>query len=540
MIDMTNLDQYIVIPTTSESLTSIEDLRELEGDFEHGVYPLWSDERQSIVAFAFEPTLFDQSKAEEWIKESKEASEQDQSALAKIGRAIVAAMASFLPTPSSKTPIATRDFEDTRGLVQIALEELYPDAWPWIHNIGPSTCVFQVGIKSYSVDYTIGEDDAVTFGEFSEVTREWVDQDTQMPVQLHAFSVHLADAGDNGEDDGLVWKEIIHPGRWFRSDTGSPVDITFDIIRDAFRAFQDGLPKYVSVPADDHHHETYGIVPAEKNHGFVRKLKMVGSKLFGGFAFTNKQTGESVDAGDIADVSVYLQPDVIHPKTGKRYSWVLRHVLLTNNPLVQDLAPFGAVLASEGASGKVNIQYHIQKKEEQMSETVEDGAIQLSAEDMTAFRAFQELNVTASDVQGMIADRQAVASKARELEITSVVKALEGTAEHDGVVQVEGHRHYPVVCAAVETALREQPQALALAADGNGQTTLDAVVLSIVNAIPTEGRIALQEQPKGAKEINVEDVGASDTDNPPEYTEEQIGALADTLDGGHAAVMSVN
>ena len=82
-------------------------------------------------------------------------------------------------------------------------------------------------------------------------------------------------------------------------------------------------------------------MPAESNRGFVQKLKLIGERLFGGFKFTDPEVGYGVNVGNIADVSIFLNPNVIHPETGEKFPWTLEHVLLTNNPLAQDLAPFG-------------------------------------------------------------------------------------------------------------------------------------------------------------------------------------------------------
>ena len=91
--------------------------------------------------------------------------------------------------------------------------------------------------------------------------------------------------------------------------------------------------------------------------------------------------------------------------------------------------------------------------------------------------------------------------------------------KHGGVVQVEKTRHHPVVCAAVEKALKEQVEPLALDLSGDGKTLLDEVVLSIVNAIPQEGRMSLEAQPEGDKEGGEER----------EITDEQIDKLDERL-----------
>jgi hypothetical protein len=250
--------------------------------------------------------------------------------------------------------------------------------------------------------------------------------------------------------------------------------------------------------------------------------------------------GASVADGSIRDVSVYLQPNVVHPSTGKTYPWALRHILLTNDPLVQDLAPFGAIPASaSGGAGYVVETY--KQKEERMAENTEPvtpivqdtapatpaaaaetpaPAPALSAEDAQALADFRGLGLSVDAIKALVSGTRA---RARELEVTRIVRALEGVETHPGVAQVSGRRHYPVVCAAVETALKEQPAALALGADDNGQTQLDALVLSIVNAIPDEGRMALSTPPAGDKRpvAPVTDIS--------QISDEQATAIADRL-----------
>ena len=70
-------------------------------------------------------------------------------------------------------------------------------------------------------------------------------------------------------------------------------------------------------------------------------------------------------------------------------------------------------------------------------------------------------------------------------------KKVIATLDGDDVTHVEGYRHYPAVIQAVTDALREQPQAMSLDIGDDGESGLDAIVLSIVNALPKEARIAL-------------------------------------------------
>lgn len=138
--------------------------------------------------------------------------------------------------------------------------------------------------------------------------------------------------------------------------------------------------------------------------------------------------------------------------------------------------------------------------------------ITLTAEEAQRWKAFQTLDLTPEQVaefQGLglsidqvkqaIAERGATRDKARGLEVQAILLALEGKGEHDSVTQIKDTRHYPVVCVAVEKALKEQVEPLALDVGDGGETSLDGVILAIVNAIPQEGRMSLTAQPTGDK-----------------------------------------
>jgi len=540
--DLDNLDKYIVLPTGTEALSGVDDLRELEGDFGRGVYALWSDARQSIIAFAFEPAFYTEDEAQGWVRKAMEKKPTEMS-LVDVVQAVFAPVARALERLGGRgndtQPIAARSFDEIRRLVSQALDDAH--AWPlpagetvylspWIVEIGTSSAIVEIDSQRYDVSYSIDENDVVTLGELSPVDEQWVRKADGAPVFLHSFAVHLGagDEAEGDEDDGLIWKELIHPGEWFKSDTGRKVQVTAEIIKGVFAAWKAGLPKLISVPSDTHHNQSDGIVPVESNRGFVEKLKLIGDKLFGGFKLTDPEVGYGVQVGNIADCSVYLQPSVIHPETGKEFPWILQHVLLTNDPLVQDLAPFGAIPASRDGGGII-VQSYRQVSEEvnEMSkqDTEQPQGLTLSAEDAATFEELKGLGLSATEIKALVAERDAVRQKARDLEITQVVRALEGAEQHDDVTQIDNTRHWPVVCVAVEKALREQPQALAMSADDDGKTGLDAVVLAVANALPAEARMALQAQPTGDKVP--EDPSLSVEDGEP--TDDQIDELESRL-----------
>jgi hypothetical protein len=514
VLDLERLDeQYIVIGAEGQPAHGeVEDLRELEGDFGDGVYPLWSDGLQSIVAWAFEKSLYDRDEAEEWVAEATKAPEGFNvmdlvTTITKaMGESVAASLASLgLRKPEGeeredRDSMGAESFDETRRKVNDALWNEYGDGIhnldPWIIDIGPERAIVEMDGGYWAVSYTVGEDDEVELGEPEPASEAWIDEQGNT-ITLMAFTSKLQSGEDAepDEDDGLIWKEIIHPGQWHKMDSGRVVEVTADIIESAYEAFRAGLPKFVSVPAGSYHPDS---VAAEDNRGFVEKLKMVGDRLFGGFRFTNPETKAAVEDGSIADCSVYLEPEVTHPESGEKFDWALTHVLLTNNPLVQDLEPFGVPFAAS-ASGNVKVDLYVQDQEE--GHMPEHDDITLSAEDRSLLDSMKELGLDAGEVKAMVAERDAVKQKRRDLEVNQVVKALEGADEHDLVEQVDGTRHWPVVIAAAERALREQPEALAMDVE-DGRTALDEVVLGVLNAIPAAARMQVEEQPAGPKHVD--------------------------------------
>lgn len=155
--------------------------------------------------------------------------------------------------------------------------------------------------------------------------------------------------------------------------------------------------------------------------------------------------------------------------------------------------------------------------------------IQLTEQELAQFKAIQTLGLNADQIAAMQQRDQAVRQKARSLEIGAILNALQGKGEHAGVTHIAGYVHYPVVAQAVEQALKSLPQALALDADENGATGIDAALLAVVNAIPREGRLALEAQPHGRKDEQQVKAAAEAGDKPRKPTDEQLDKLADAL-----------
>ncbi|MBN2005804.1 MAG: hypothetical protein JXA21_20775 [Anaerolineae bacterium] len=272
-------------------------------------------------------------------------------------------------------------------------------------------------------------------------------------------------------------------------------------------------------------------MPPESNRGFVAKLMLTPDyRWFAGFDIRDPETANGVRNGVIADCSVYLQPDVVHNVTGKKYPWALRHVLLTNNPLVSGLSGFGEKPLDAADRDAVIVEVYQPNpiRVIQAGGTPMPDQIQLTEQELAQFKAFKDLNLSADAVTAMQQRDQAVRRKARDLEIGAILNALQGKGQHAGVTQIEGYVHYPVVAVAVEKALKELPQSLALNADENGATGVDAVILSLVNAIPREGRVSLQ-QPQGRKDAPPAVAGDDGDVTAKKHSAETLDGLAEIL-----------
>jgi len=124
-----------------------------------------------------------------------------------------------------------------------------------------------------------------------------------------------------------------------------------------------------------------------------------------------------------------------------------------------------------------------------------------------------------------IAEREAaVAEQQREQEITEIRLALEGKGEHEAVTSYAGRAHYPVVVDAVDKALRKLPMSGTLRLEDDGEVPdLRALVLSVANAIPEEGRFSLEQPNPGPQGADVTPVALD------EMTPEQKREYADQL-----------
>jgi len=176
-------------------------------------------------------------------------------------------------------------------------------------------------------------------------------------------------AGTEAEErDDLVWKEILHEGKWDLTPdglTGLPVERPMEVVlsgtdvnedhvvvgmQDVIDAFDEGAIPHVTVPVQTDALSEHGNKTMQ-NTGFVRKLEIRdradGKKaLYAGHEFTEPDVGEKVLRGTIPDTSAGLLFGYREKKTGKEFPVVLEHNALTHKPWIAGMEPFG-VFASE-------------------------------------------------------------------------------------------------------------------------------------------------------------------------------------------------
>jgi hypothetical protein len=175
---------------------------------------------------------------------------------------------------------------------------------------------------------------------------------------------------------------------------------------------------------------------------------------------------------------------------------VLVHLLLTNYPQLPDLASFGENPASMAASLD-GAEYMTFVEVSEMSEgnegTREAAALELSEEDREGMAELKALKAEGLTLQCLLEREAKVRSQGRNLEVQSIVAALEGKGQREDVVQVDGSRHYPAVVRAVKWVLRDERLAIEIGQEGKCET--DQVVVAVVNALPKEARMVLDQAP---------------------------------------------
>jgi len=398
------------------------------------------------------------------------------------------------------------------------------------------------------------------------------------------------------EDEQGVWKCISRVGTVYHAISGKPATITEEMLHSVYHSFGK-VVQYVDVPMG-HHFDS-----PDKNTGFIRKLMLKedpkGLQLWGLFDFTEPEIKNKVLRGTIADCSIWIEPDLVEPSTGRKHAWSLWHVCLTNKPVMTQLGHFShdanllvagraapiftSLMPQDGAKERIKMaaakfdvgatvtvtddpllagkivfvkeskegvnvyalidSTGVQQGSWYLEEQLEEGDPTALAEGAAAAPAvpaaptgFALDRLDDAAVEQVLAARgfslagiQKNKDTARENKIERIVLALEGKVEMDGVKQEKGYAHYPFVIQAVEKALREEPAAKKFSIEMDGACSLDEVLLSVVNAIPAEGRMVTTT--KFALPRNESNVQESKGEKLPgrEYSKEELEAFEASL-----------
>jgi len=527
---------YIIV--AAKGVSNVEsydgDLRLLDNDLDRGVKALYDNEKESIVAFLFQRGSYTEEKAQEWVA----AVEKDGINLTIKANVSGQPSSTFLlPGEVVETAVEDLSFPDIEGLLREALErdgvslEDGSYRWPWLLEVYAEYCIVGLGARYYKVPYTLNDYSEVEFGELEQVIKRWdpVPESETTGAGVVAADIRggerkvltfglrdpvglPAEADTDGE---LIWKEIFHVSKTVRPASGEILTVEQEMIDGLANAFQARVFPYVPITASTHSTETAGIVPSYDSVGFVRQVVELDGRLFGGLEVIDEDTRQKIEDGRIADCSVYVWFDVYDRKDpDKVWPFVLVHLLLTNYPQIDDLEAFGvgpdAIAASvgEGAQYQHYVEDTMGDKETQATPT-------LDPEDAKLLEEYKELRKGGFTLEGLREQAQKVQQKARALEIQSVVAALEGTVVREDVNVIEGHRHYPAVIKAVEAALQGAPETMGADVNDDGKTSVDSLVLDIVNALPAEARMKLDDAP--AKP----DRSPAETEGDDQWTEER-------------------
>lgn len=490
-VDLKNLENlYHVVPAKgAAALETYDDLRELDNDLAPGVRALWDDTGETIVAYLFGKGSFTEEDAQGWIDEMMDKG-------VNLARKFSLDDTSFSDLLSILMFVEWSEFVTDDGA----------SIYPWFVEAYTEYVIARYGGHLYKIPYTLDEKNNVEWGQPEQVKRQYVPlslktaKKTHAPDKAFALRLRLRDAPLSAaiqtDDDDLIWKEIFQVSTTYRPYDDDPLEIEQWMIDAICNSFGLAFPA-VPITAKDHWDWGGGLVPADETIGLVKRLEKDGGHLYGGLDIKDDTVREKLDDGLIADCSVYIWLDFNDNRSGEKWECALVHLLLTNYPQLPDLAAWGekpASLAADigGVSYKLYQEVSMSKPTAPPSAAPEPTqGVTITSEQAALLAQVEAAGLSVDGWQKFQEQQVTLATKLRDAEVKAIVAALQCKQKHAGVVNVEGYAHYPAVVVAVEAALRDRPQALSLTVGDNGETGLDEIVLSIVNALPGEARIAL-------------------------------------------------
>lgn len=455
--------QRLLVPVTGGS---VETWGEHQGELieisneEGALHAAWvyDDDQKKAVAVVFDRDQWTPREAKLWVAEARRMSEKGEKVEEELAFSIQGMVSTF--------------FFGTRR----APQEIYTGA---VSDVESDVSESQAAAVTH--EETAKSQDEASREEQAGSSDFSAAAETETPL---AFSVTDTAATEAGQDDH-VWKCIWRAGVAKHPITHTEVIVTETMLQAVHDSFGKvaGI-EYVDVPLGHH------MDAPDKNTGYVREVQIRagGKELWGRIEFTDPVIREKVRNRSIPDVSVAVVPNVPdRERKDVKHPWALWHVALTTKPLMPGLRPFS--VGDKEAEAYEMVQ--AEKPEETTMELTKEQIAEamklhfgVSPDDIAAQRSQLEAQTTRMQ-------EFAVANRGRN--VRDVVSALEGKLDLDGVTKIDGYRHYPAVITAVEKAMKDQPAALQMSVGADGTSVIDPVILEVINAIPKEGRMKLQE-----------------------------------------------
>lgn len=229
----------------------------------------------------------------------------------------------------------------------------------WVSDIsGDKALVSHGGSEYYVVPFSVDNSGDVSIAEedeWVEVEEAWVNSnEAYLSDEGVIAEVYLSNGDAAEEREGLIWKTIAKEGTWkYSPGPGQkpiPRPLTFvkegksntkDLvvsIEELKSNFYSGAKQHVTVPLT---HEDNVL----DNTGFIREMKIEEDEdgkalLKAGIEFTEPKVKEKVLRKSIADISSGIHFDYVKKDTGNKYTAIVAHAALTNNPWLNGMKPF--------------------------------------------------------------------------------------------------------------------------------------------------------------------------------------------------------
>ncbi|MFC1999162.1 hypothetical protein ACFLXE_00200 [Chloroflexota bacterium] len=367
----------------------------------------------------------------------------------------------------------------------------------WVRDVMDDSVIIEDSGKLYRVPWSMDTDKNITFdlAAKTEVEVEYT------PLSDGSSGVVIPTETDDSE---IVWKQLLRPGVWSKknpyTDEVERISITASVIKAVKSAFDAGAVPHVSVPCE--HSES----PRE-NTGFVKGLKIVKDSpdpaddgLWCGIHFTEPDIKEMVDRGTIANVSAWLTPNYVDTRDGKSWSWALRHVALTNQPVLH-LKPFAA--SSEADGDEVYSREEevvVDKTKEEMQAEITQLSQDLEKERTRTTELDTKLSEATGDIKTLQDEKKAsdeavgametrladATATLHNADVKGIIAAYQGQGTHEKVTMPAGMAFAPAVLSVVEPLLKADlahEKSILLSVDGEEKASVTEIALSILNAV---------------------------------------------------------